>query len=62
MANWKHDSEYECVYCGHPCTRTGHVDPARDTHSVMAVRASWAIDSDLKTKTMLARLMAGEDR
>jgi hypothetical protein len=50
-------TEYECVYCGHPCTRSGHVDPARDVHTVMPTLASWAISSDIRTAKVLKRLM-----
>lgn len=53
-------SEYECVYCGQACTKRGHVDPSRDAHRVMAVPATWAIYSDLKTTRLLKRLMENE--
>lgn len=50
-------TEYECVYCGHACTKSAHIDPDRDTHSVMAVRASWAIASDQRpTRRVLAAI------
>lgn len=45
---------YECVYCGHACTRVAHIDPERDTHRVMPVRVPVAANGVTARRLMAA--------